>query len=101
VSGRYEGRPVLRLVEAYVLDRLDLLDPGSADSLAAMAPKLASSLGSSADTWQGVVADALDLHSDCDDAVRRDWERMITVDPELEPQHFAQLVADSFMGDDA
>ena len=98
---RYEDRPMLLLVEAYILDRLDLLDDGSAHRLAAMAPQLAQSLGSTADTWQGVVADALDLTGEFDDLLRRDWQHMTSVEPTLAAQRYAEFVADGFLRDDA
>lgn len=98
MTGRYEGKPFLRLLECYVLWSVDQLPSGQADALEVMAPKLAATYGVEG-TWQDVVAAQMEFPPDLPDALRGMWERALvdaggsrdTVDAEL----WAQRVVDS------
>lgn len=98
MTGRYEGKAFLRLLECYVLWSVDRLPPGQAETLEAMAPKLAATYGDDG-TWQDIVAAQMDFPPDLPGALRGMWERTLvnaggqrgTVDPEL----WAQQVVDS------
>lgn len=98
MTGRYEGKPFLRLLECYVLWSVDRLPPGQAETLEEMAPKLAATYGIDG-TWQDIVAAQMEFPPDLPDALRGMWERTLvnaggqrdTVDPEL----WVQQVVDS------
>jgi hypothetical protein len=87
---------MLRLFEAYVLDAVGRLDGDWKRRLAGLIPRLAETYSSPADTWQGVVVDALGLTPEFDAAVRADWERLVGRVPDYDPVQFAREVADSF-----
>ena len=99
VSDRYEGRPLLRLVECYVLDSIGQLDQDDQQRLSAMTPKLRMTLSSDADSWQGVLEDALALPVDYPAMLRRDWdanrEAATKAEQPISPQDFAETVADA------
>src|SRR5262245_2361055 len=100
MSERYEGRPLLRLIECYVLDCIDQLDPRDRDHLVSMTPKLRSSLGSDAETWRGILEDVLDLPSEYPEAVRRDWDTKRNTTRRWRkaatPEEYAAEIADTF-----
>jgi hypothetical protein len=102
VADRYAGKPLLRLVECYVLDAIGELGPGDHAKLEDVAPKVGAAVGSEAATWQGVVDDALDLPGDFRQSLRADWEsnreRAKEQGHDLTPQEFAEAVADSVAG---
>lgn len=98
MTGRYEGKPFLRLLECYVLWSVDRLPPDQAETLEVMAPKLAATYGVDG-TWQDIVAAQMEFPPDLPGALRGMWERTLvnaggqrhTVDAEL----WAQQVVDS------
>ncbi len=55
LSGRYAGKPLLRLLDAYVLDALGVLDQRMARANEEMAPKIIAALNVSASTRQQAV----------------------------------------------
>ncbi|SEN06517.1 hypothetical protein SAMN05428959_10130 [Duganella sp. CF517] len=57
---RYEGEPLLRLIECYVLDSIDQLTSEQAENLASMEPKLSGALGVTG-TWKEIVAKTMDF----------------------------------------
>lgn len=98
MSDRYEGQPLLRVLECYVLWSVDHLAPGQAEKLELMAPGLAATYGTDG-TWQEIIAAQMAFPPSLPDALRGMWERTLanardqrdTVDPEL----WAQQVVDS------
>ncbi len=76
-ADRYEGKPMLRLVDAYVLDALGALDAATARANAANAAKIASALNVTATTWQRAVEAALQMPPDSTDALRAMWEQHV------------------------
>lgn len=76
-SERYEGRPMLRLIDAYVLDALGALDAPTAQANAANAAKIASALNVPATTWRDAVEAALQMPPDSADALRAMWEQHV------------------------
>lgn len=71
---RYDGKPMLRLLDAYVLDALGALDEVTAVNYTQMRPKLAASLNVDSPTWQGVVEQSMDMPPDSVEALRALWE---------------------------
>lgn len=100
MSDRYAGRPLLRLIECYVLDAIDELDAADAERLRWTAPKITEALGSVYTTWQGAVKDALDLPDTFPDSLRSDWKANRSAaqaaGSEITAEEFAAAVADTF-----
>ena len=76
-AARYDGKPMLRLLDAYVLDALGALDPVSAQTNAANSEKIAVAMNVSAATWQEAVERALQMPPDSSDALRGMWEQHV------------------------
>jgi hypothetical protein len=57
VADRYAGRPLLRLIECYVLDAIGELGLQEDRQLRSTTAKIRTALGSHADTWQGAIAE--------------------------------------------
>src|SRR5262245_42760827 len=93
MSDRYAGRSVLRLVECYVLDAIGELPDEDRARLESMAPEIAQSLHSSAETWQAAIGEALELDDGYADSLREDWasnaETARNTGVALTPQAFA------------
>ena len=100
MSDRYSGRPLLRLIECYVLDAIGEIEPRERDRLESMSASISQAVGSEADTWQGAISDALDLPGDFSDTVRSEWvaNREAGRAPQhvLAPNEFAMAIADTF-----
>jgi hypothetical protein len=100
MTDRYAGRPLLRLVECYVLDAIGELPDADRTRLESMAPEIAQSLHSPAETWQGAIAGALELDDEYGDSLRQDWadnsRSARDAGSTLTPQSFAETVADWF-----
>lgn len=98
MSGRYSGKPFLRLLECYVLWSVGQLPKEQAEMLEGMAPKLGATYGVDG-TWQEVVASQMEFPPDLSEALQGMWDRTLvdaggqrgTVDPEI----WAQQVVDS------
>ncbi|MBZ4488099.1 hypothetical protein LQ938_11505 [Microbacterium sp. cx-55] len=76
-ADRYDGKLMLRLLDAYVLDALGALDAATAQANAANAVKIASALSAPGLTWQGSVESAMQMPPDSQDALRTLWERHV------------------------
>lgn len=77
LSERYAGKPMLRLLDSYVLDAIGALDDRTGAELTANAPRLSQALGASGETWQQVVENAMGMPSDSADAVRAIWAQYV------------------------
>lgn len=103
MANRYDGKPMLRLLDAYVLDRLGLLDESTAEELAAQGPILARALGVAASDWPTAVEQAMGLPPEFSEAVVAAWwqfreaqeSRGITPDP----IEFTHLTSDHLIGE--
>ncbi|MDQ1131027.1 hypothetical protein [Microbacterium sp. SORGH_AS_0888] len=74
---RYDGKPMLRFLDAYVLDALGALDDTTSRRNVEMAPKLAAALHVDATTWQEAVEKAMEMPPDSADALRSMWEHHV------------------------
>lgn len=72
VKGRYDGRPLLRLLECYVLWSIGELSSADSKNLEAMEAKLQQVFGRTG-TWQDVIAAEMDLPSGFQARVRELW----------------------------
>jgi hypothetical protein len=92
---RYAGRPLLRLVECYVLDAIGELGDQQARQLADMTPRLRE-LYSTDGGWQQIIATQLAFPPDAAGHLRQMWAR---ADPRAraDPLRWAQSVSDQLI----
>jgi hypothetical protein len=94
---RYQGKPLLRLLECYVLWSLGELPEGDAAKLTAMAPKLRSVYGVDGE-WHHIIASAVNLAPDTPARIRDLWARNTEIARKsgatLTPQAFAEMFVD-------
>ena len=72
---RYDGNPMLRLMDSYVLDAIGLLDRSTAESLTEQAPMLADALDVEQGTWQQVVERAMGMPDDSQETLSAAWQQ--------------------------
>ncbi len=96
-SNRYEGKPLLRLLECYVLRAIDELSAKDIALLEDMTPKLQQVYNSTGAWWE-VIENVMELPSELPAAIREVWEKNMATakDKELvlSPQHFAEMFVD-------
>lgn len=94
---RYDGKPLLRLLELYVLGAIGELAQSEHDRLNAMAPKLQAIYGGGGQ-WQDAVAAAVHMPSEMPAAIRDMWARNLEIarvnGVTLPPQQFAEMFVD-------
>ena len=73
MTGRYEGKPFLRLLDCYVLDAIGALHPDEQARLAEMAPMLEETFGNS--DWHEVVAEQMQFPEGMAGAIREVWTK--------------------------
>jgi hypothetical protein len=94
-SPRYQGKPLLRILECYVLWAIDALPDDDAEALKAMTPKLAACYEAQG-TWQEIMAAALELPPELPEMIRGSWAKSqdraraggVTLDPQAFAEHF-------------
>lgn len=95
---RYSGKPMLRLLELYVLWSLGHLSEDDAARLQAMAPKLTDTFGGNG-TWQGAIANTMELPENMPQQIREMWTKnqqiAVANGVELPVQQFAEMFVDS------
>lgn len=95
---RYAGKPMLRLLELYVLWSLDHLSDDEASRLQAMAPKLTGTFGGDG-TWQDAITTTMELPENMPELIREMWAKnqqiAVTNGVELSAQQFAEMFVDS------
>ncbi|MFD1716885.1 hypothetical protein [Georgenia deserti] len=72
---RYAENPMMRLLDAYVLDVIGVLDERTQAGFTALADRFAATFGTDRGTWQQVVEQAMDISPADTEAVRRHWDR--------------------------
>lgn len=91
---RYQGRPLLVVLENYVLDCIGKLPPGSSENLSRMMQQV---FGGGAD-WKETLRDTLQLDPALDNELQKLWvtnEALARKDGiELHPVQFAKMVVD-------
>ena len=94
---RYEGKPLLRLLELYVLSAIDELSEADRQTLERMAPKLQALYGGHGE-WQEAVATAVHMPADVPIAIREIWGKNLEIarvnGVTLHPQAFAEMFVD-------
>lgn len=95
---RYTGKPLLRLLELYVLNALDQLSADELQHLATLAPKLARTY-KRAGTWVEILSAEMELPSHLPDLIRKMWARNQDIaklnGAVLTAQEFAEMFVDN------
>jgi hypothetical protein len=97
-SGRYDGKPLLRMLELYVLWSIGELTPKDEATLTAMAPKLRATFGGDG-TWQNAIAASMKMPREMPELIRGNWDKNRSIAAgnkvTLAPQSFAEMFVDS------
>lgn len=72
MSDRYDGKPFLILIDAWVLDAIGHLDADWQATVAAMEPQLQQTFGGTG-TWQDIVAEQMKFPADLGGQIERIW----------------------------
>lgn len=95
---RYVGKPMLRLLEFYVLWSIGDLSEDDASRLQAMAPKLTSTFGGEG-TWHNAIVTTMELPENMPELIREMWVKNQKIaaanNVELSAQQFAEMFVDS------
>lgn len=94
---RYDGKPLVRLLELYVLRAINELPPTERESLEKMAPKLRTIFGGNGE-WHETIASAVHMPADMPVTIREMWTKNLeiarTSGVVLHPQAFAEMFVD-------
>lgn len=94
---RYDGKPLLRLLELYVLNAVGELSQSERQALERMAPKLKEIYGGNGE-WQEAIAASVHMPPDMPIAIRNMWAKNLEIARSngvtLAPQTFAEMVVD-------
>lgn len=97
MSSRYAGKPLLRLLECYILSAIGELSAEDEARLRQMAPKLGAAYRVSG-TWQEIIAQVMQFPTQAQDEFRKLWQHNQQLaaqqGEELQPQDFAEMVVD-------
>jgi hypothetical protein len=95
---RYDGKPLLRLLECYVLWSIGSLPEKESAALEQMTPQLREIYGADG-AWHEVIAAAVELPPDMPELVKKTWDRNAALarsrGATLTPQQFAELFVDA------
>jgi hypothetical protein len=96
-STRYQGKPLLRLLESYVLWAIDQLSEKNARILERVTPKLQSVYGIDGD-WRQIVSAIMELPPNMPMLIRQVWAKNLEIARAngvvLTPQQFAEMFVD-------
>lgn len=96
-STRYQGKPLLRILECYVLKSIGYLSPEDATRLTMMQPKLAQLYGKNG-SWDQIIVSVMELPDNMPELIRQVWNRnkdiAATSNQNLRPQDFAEMFVD-------
>jgi hypothetical protein len=94
---RYEGKPLLRLLECYVLAAIDQLDDAQRGTLHRLEPKL-SAVYHRSGTWLEIIRDEMEFPESLPMKIREVWEtnlaRMRANGVAVDPNEFAMTFVD-------
>jgi hypothetical protein len=93
MTNRYSGKPLLRLLECFVLWSIGELGEKETTALEAMTPKLRSIYGAQG-SWQEVLAAALHMPQDTPRRIREAWAKHLENQAPISAQEFAQVFVD-------
>jgi hypothetical protein len=94
---RYDGKPLLRLLDLYVLRAIGKLSPDQEENMNRMAPKLQSRFGGGGQ-WHEAVERAVGMEAEAAQDIRDMWARNQEIARAngltLTPEEFALMVVD-------
>lgn len=97
-ADRYAGKPMLRLLESYVLWAIDELPVEELLGLDAISPKLTQMFGGDG-TWQSAIATTMDLPANMPELIRERWGHNQAIaaanSVDLHSQQFAEMFVDA------
>ena len=92
---RYDGKPLLRLLELYVQHVIGELSARDAQLLVQMTPKLQKTWGDRQGEWHEVIGSVMEFGPSFDTNVRSEWGRAQKAG--LDAEAFSRAVADKVM----
>jgi len=97
-NSRYDGKPLLRLLELYILHALGELPPPERETLDRLAPKLQGIYGGNG-AWHEAVAAAVHMPAEMPETIREMWAKNLEIAkvnnvPALSAQKFAEMFVD-------
>lgn len=97
MNARYQGKPLLRVLECYVLWSLDELSDSDKKSLDLMEPKLQEVYGKSG-SWVEIISSVMELPENMPDLIRDMWGKNQAIakvnNSTLTAEQFAQVFVD-------
>ena len=98
MNPRYDGNPLLRLIELFVIDAIGELQPKDAANLEAMTPKLQQLYKTTGD-WRAAISKAMAFPESMPEAIRGMWARNQQIASQtgatLSAEEFAVMFVDS------
>jgi len=96
-GSRYQGKPLLRLLECYVLFAIDQLPAKDTLLMEEMTPKLRQIYGMGG-TWREIIEKVMELPPNMPEEIRNLWAKNTdiaqTKNIQLSPQQFAEMFVD-------
>jgi hypothetical protein len=94
---RYQGKPLLRLLECFVLKAINELSAADAENLKRMEPKLAQLYGKQG-SWDQIISSTMEFPDNMSILIREMWDRNQIIAQHqltsLSPQQFAEMFVD-------
>jgi hypothetical protein len=94
---RYQGKPLLRLLECYVLHTIGELPDETKAKLENMSFKLSEVYGHSGN-WNEIIEKTMSFSEETKEQIIQIWNKNVAIakdaDEYLEPEHFCQLFVD-------
>jgi hypothetical protein len=98
MNPRYDGKPLLRLIELFAIDAIGELQPQDAANLEAMTPKLQQLYRTTGD-WRAAISAAMAFPDSMPEAIRSMWAKnqqiAIQNGTTLSAEEFAVMFVDS------
>lgn len=98
MNPRYDGKPLLRLIELFVIDAIGELQPSDAAALEAMTPNLQQVYKTTGD-WRAAISTAMAFPESMPDAIHGMWTRNQQIAAQngvtLSAEEFAVMFVDS------
>jgi hypothetical protein len=95
---RYDGRPFLKLVDAFVLKCIGHLDKAEEEMLVEMTPKF-QEVYNSAGSWDEIVIEQLHFDSNIRQSILEMWHKNVEIAKqnkvELTPMHFTEMFVEN------
>ncbi|MGM3278118.1 hypothetical protein [Ralstonia sp. 24A2] len=96
-NSRYQGKPLLRLLECYVLKAVGRLSMSDSENLTAMEPKLVQLYGVDG-TWDQIVESVMKFPDTMPMLIRDVWKKNMEIatanNAALDAQQFAEMFVD-------